>query len=73
MKWSCESSQQIDFEFAVICFEKEKLTGKGFEFSTSFYNAYQFLVDTVLDYVGDAKLLFDEYGGRESEFQGWFF
>jgi len=64
----------IDYEFAAICFIKDKLTGEGFKHAKSFYKyAYNFLVNYVLDEIGEVNLYFDEYGGINSKFQDEFF
>jgi hypothetical protein len=64
----------IDFEYCAACFIKPELKTEGFSHPKSFYKyATQYLVGTVLDYVGDAKLQFDEYGGKDSSFKDEFF
>jgi len=64
----------IDYEFAAICFIKDKLKGEGFNHPKSFYKyAYGFLLDYVLDEIGEVNLCFDEYGGINSKFQDEFF
>jgi hypothetical protein len=69
-EYTLKELSTIDYEFATICFIKERLTTRGFEFPKSFYKyAHQFLLDEILEYVGNAKLYFDEYGGIESSFK----
>ncbi|PKK82148.1 MAG: DUF3800 domain-containing protein [candidate division Zixibacteria bacterium HGW-Zixibacteria-1] len=64
----------IDYEFAAICFIKDKLTGHGFSYPKSFYKyAYDFLINDVFDDIGEVNLYFDEYGGVNTKFQAEFF
>jgi hypothetical protein len=64
----------IGFEYCAACFIKPELKTEGFTHPKSFYKyTTQYLVGTVLDYVGDAKLQFDEYGGKDSSFKDEFF
>lgn len=64
----------IDYEFAAVCFIKEKLTGQGFNYPKVFYKyAFQFLLEHVLELVGEVDLYFDEYGGKNSRFSKEFF
>ncbi|MDP1677436.1 MAG: DUF3800 domain-containing protein [Bacteroidota bacterium] len=65
---------KIDYEFAAICFVKKHLDSKGFNYSKSFYKyAYQFLIDNILDYVGEVSFCFDEYGTKGDTFEKEFF
>jgi Protein of unknown function (DUF3800) len=64
----------VDYEFAAICFVKEHLKSEGYKYPKNLYKqAYKFLVDTVLDYVGEANLYFDEYSSNGSSFETEFF
>jgi len=63
----------IDYEFASVCFVKEKLQSQGFENSSSFYKyANQFLVEKLLDRLGKVNLFFDQYGAPNSQFEKQF-
>ncbi|EMS82213.1 DUF3800 domain-containing protein [Leptospira noguchii] len=61
----------VDYEFASIIFVKTKLTGAGFKHSKSFYKfAFDKLLKELLEYLGGSiNLYFDEYSGKNSEFQ----
>jgi len=64
----------LDYEFAAVCFIKAKLTNPGFRYPKTLYKyAFGFLLNDVLDEVGEAHVVFDEYGGRNSRFQREFF
>jgi hypothetical protein len=59
----------IDYDAACVCFVKKSLTSKGFQFPKVFYKyAFQFLLNDLLDYVGQVNLFFDEYSPEKSRF-----
>jgi hypothetical protein len=63
----------IDYDAACVCFVKKALTGKGFHFPKVFYKyAFQYLLNDLLDYVGQANLFFDEYSSEKSRFRNDF-
>jgi len=63
----------IDYDAACVCFVKKALTGKGFHFPKVFYKyAFQFLLNDLLDYVGQANLFFDECASEKSRFRNDF-
>jgi len=63
----------IDYEFASVCFVKERLHTPGFEHSSSFYKyANHFLVEKLLDRLGKVNLFFDQYGDPNSTFESEF-
>jgi len=73
-KYILNKISKVDYEFAAICFVKKHLKSKGYSYPKNLYkNAYKFLVDTVLDYVGEANLFFDEYSNIGSSFEKEFF
>jgi hypothetical protein len=73
-KWILNKMARVDYEFAAICFVKKYLKSDGYKYPKSLYKeAYKFLVDTVLDYIGEANLYFDEYSNIGSSFETEFF
>jgi len=73
-KWILKKLSHVDYEFAAICFVKKHLKSNGYRYPKSLYKqAYNFLVDNVLDYVGEAHLYFDEYSNIGSAFEKEFF
>jgi hypothetical protein len=73
-KYILNKISKIDYEFAAICFVKKHSKSKGYSYPKTLYkNAYKYLVDTVLDYVGEANLYFDEYSNIGSAFEKEFF
>jgi hypothetical protein len=60
----------IDYEFASVCFIKEKLQPESFQFSSSFYKyANNYLVEKLLDRLEKVNLFFDQYGDPNSSFE----
>jgi hypothetical protein len=60
----------IDYEFASVCFVKEKLQPDSFQFSSSFYKyANNYLVEKLLDRLEKVNLFFDQYGDPNSPFE----
>jgi hypothetical protein len=63
----------VDYEFASVCFVKERLLSQGFKQSSSFYKYANFyLVEKLLDRLGKVNLYFDQYGDPNSTFESEF-
>lgn len=73
-KWILNKFSKVDYEFAAICFVKKNLKSTGYKIPKNLYKqAYKFLVESVLDYVGEVNLYFDEYSKIGSSFEREFF
>jgi hypothetical protein len=59
----------VDFQWAAVCFVKERLTSRGFGEAKTFYKyASQFLAGDLLTISSRSELYFDEYGASQSRF-----
>jgi hypothetical protein len=59
----------VDFQWAAVCFVKERLTSRGFAEAKIFYKyASQFLAGDLLTISSRSELYFDEYGASKSRF-----
>jgi hypothetical protein len=69
-KLAISELRTVDYEFASVCFVKERLHTQGFEHPSSFYKyANHFLVEKLLDRLGKVNLFFDQYGDPKSAFE----
>jgi hypothetical protein len=59
----------VDFQWAAVCFVKERLTSPGFAKAKTLYkHASQFLARHLLTISSRSELFFDEYGASRSKF-----
>jgi hypothetical protein len=59
----------VDYQWAAVCFVKERLTSPGFAKAKTFYRyASQFLAGDLLTISSRSELFFDEYGASRSQF-----